>query len=136
MAQVGPVGLREVQLVLAPRLQQVASPPPGARFGKVFVAPTEAARGLEFDVVFAPGLAEKLFPRKIGEEPILLDSARGRLGAGLATNDRRLDAERLALRIAVGAARERAVVSVPRPDLGGSRPRRPSFYAVAAPRPA
>src|SRR3989442_14775623 len=94
MAQVGPVGLREVQLVLAPRLQQVASPPPGARYGKVFVAPTEAARGLEFDLVFVPGLAEKLFPRKIGEEPILLDSVRDRLGAGLAPNERRLGAER------------------------------------------
>ncbi len=130
MAQVGPIGLREVQLVLAPRLQQVASPPPGARYGKVFVAPTDAARGLAFDIVFVPGLAEKLFPRKIGEEPILLDAVREQLGAGLATNERRLEAERLALRLAVGAARERAVLSFPRLDVDGARPRVPSFYAL------
>ena len=136
MAAGRPVGLREVQLVLAPRLQQVASPPPGARYGKVFVAPIEAARGLEFDVVFVPGLAEKLFPRKIGEEPILLDAVRERLGAGLATNERRLDAERLALRLAVGAARERVVLSFPRLDVDGSRPRVPSFYALEALRAA
>jgi RecB family exonuclease len=136
MAQVGPVGLREVQLVLAPRLLQIASPPPGARYGKVFVAPVDAVRGLDFDAVFVPGLAEKLFPRKIGEEPILLDAAREALGAGLATNAERLDAERLALRLAVGAARERAVLSFPRLDVDGSRPRVPSFYALEALRAA
>ncbi len=136
MAAVGPVGLREVQLVLTPRLQQVASPPSGDRYGKVFVAPTEAARGLAFDVVFVPGLAEKLFPRKIGEEPILLDRARERLGGDLLTNAERLEAERLALRLAVGAARERVVLSFPRLDVDGARPRVPSFYALEALRAA
>jgi RecB family exonuclease len=136
MAQVGPVGLREVQLVLAPRLLQIASPPPGARYGKVFVAPVDAVRGLDFDAVFVPGLAEKLFPRKIGEEPILLDPVRAQLDAGLATNERRLEQERLALRLAVGAARERAVLSFPRLDVDGSRPRVPSFYALEALRAA
>jgi ATP-dependent helicase/nuclease subunit B len=136
MAQVGPVGLREVQLVLAPRLLQIASPPPGARYGKVFVAPVEAARGLDFAAVFVPGLAEKVFPRKIGEEPILLDAVRDALGADLVTNERRLEAERLALRLAVGAARERVVLSYPRLDVDGSRPRVPSFYALEALRAA
>ncbi len=136
MAEVGPIGLREVQLVLTPRLQQVASPPPGARYGKVFVAPVEAARGLDFDLVFVPGLAEKLFPRKIGEEPILLDAVREQLASGLATNERRLEAERTALRLAVGAARERAVLSYPRLDVDGARPRVPSFYALEALRAA
>ena len=50
-------------------------PPPSQRYGKVFVGPIEAARGLSFDAVFVPGLAEKMFPRKIVEEPILLDVA-------------------------------------------------------------
>jgi hypothetical protein len=31
------------------------------------------ARGLSFEAVFVPGLAEKLFPHKIVEEPILLE---------------------------------------------------------------
>src|SRR5262245_21337989 len=104
------------------RSSDLPSPPSGARYGKVFVAPADAARGLEFDVVFVPGLAEKLFPRKIGEEPILLDPARERLGDELVTNERRRDAERLALRLAVGAARQRAVLSYPRVDVDGSRP--------------
>ncbi len=136
MAGVGPVGLREVQLVLTPRLSQVASPPSGTRYGKVYVAPTDAARGLAFDVVFVPGLAEKLFPRKISEEPILLDPVREQLGAGLAINAHRLEAERLALRLAVGAARERCVLSFPRLDVDGGRPRVPSFYALEALRAA
>ena len=33
-------------------------------------------RGLSFDAVFVPGLAERMFPRKIVEEPILLDALR------------------------------------------------------------
>ena len=52
--------------------------PTGRRYGKVFVATIEAARGLAFDVVFVPGLAEKLFPQKIVEDPLLLDDARAR----------------------------------------------------------
>jgi hypothetical protein len=43
------------------------------------VGPVEAARGLSFDAIFVPGLAEKLFPRRIVEDPILLDAARERL---------------------------------------------------------
>ncbi|MCU0670154.1 MAG: PD-(D/E)XK nuclease family protein, partial [Myxococcota bacterium] len=110
--------------------------PPKSRHGKVFVAPADAARGLAFDVVFVPGLAERLFPRKIAEEPILLDAARARLAIGLADNEARVARERLALRLAVGAARTRVVLSYPRLDLDESRPRVPSFYALEALRAA
>ena len=41
VADVGPVDLREVQLVLDKRLLEVAVPPAKARYGKVFVAPLE-----------------------------------------------------------------------------------------------
>jgi RecB family exonuclease len=132
MAGVGPVALREVQLVLARRLVNVAVPPPKRRYGRVFVAPAEAARGLAFDVVCVPGLAEKLFPRDIREDPLLLDRRRAALGAGLATNAERLARERLALRLAVGAAARQLVLSYPRLDLEKSRPRVPSFYALEA----
>ena len=130
MAEVGPVGLREVQLVLAPRLQSAAAPPPGARYGGVFVATPEAVRGLGFERVFVPGLAEKLFPRKIGEEPILLDRQREALGVGLATRSQRLEEERLALRLCAGAAEGALTVSYPRLDTDGARPRVPSFYGL------
>jgi RecB family exonuclease len=100
------------------------------------VAPIDVARGLEFDVVCVPGLAERLFPRKIAEDPILLDDARAVLGGALATNDVRLERERLQLRLAVGAARKRLLLSYPRLDLDQSRPRVPSFYALEALRAA
>src|SRR5262249_47211128 len=103
-----------------------------ARYGKVFVAPIEAARGLVFDVVFVPGLAEKVFPSKIAEEPILLDASRRAIRSDLVLNDDRLARERLALRLAAGAARRKVVPSYPRLDLDRSRPRVPSFYTLEA----
>jgi CRISPR/Cas system-associated exonuclease Cas4 (RecB family) len=132
MAEVGPVGLAEVRLVLARRLLELPLPPGRSRYGRVFVAPCEAARGLAFDVVCVPGLAEKLFPKPIGEDPILLDRQRRALAAGLATNEERVARERLALRVAVGAARARLLLSWPRIDLEKSRPRVASFYALEA----
>ncbi len=113
MAGVGPVTLDEVLLVLSDLLLGVAEPPVGQRCGKVFVGPIEKARGLSFDTVFAPGLAEKLFPRKIVEEPILLDALRHLLSAGLATNEDRLSHERLSLALAVGAAERQIQVALP-----------------------
>ncbi|MEO6028833.1 MAG: PD-(D/E)XK nuclease family protein [Candidatus Binatia bacterium] len=142
MAPVGPVALDEVQLVLGPRLRLLTVPPSRRRYGAVFVAAAEAARGLAFDVVFVPGLAERLFPRKIVEDPILLDPARLALNepraAGrapstsidLVTQAHRVAAERLALRLTVGAARQRVVISYPRIDMEQGRPRVPSFYAL------
>jgi ATP-dependent helicase/nuclease subunit B len=121
-----------VRLVLARRLLELSLPPERSRYGRVFVAPCEAARGLAFDVVCVPGLAEKLFPKPIGEDPILLDRQRRELCAGLATNEDRVARERLALRLAVGAARTRLLLSWPRVDLEKSRPRVASFYALEA----
>jgi ATP-dependent helicase/nuclease subunit B len=136
MAEVGPVGLDEVAGVLSRRLLSLSVPPQSVRYGKVFVGPAETARGLSFEAVLIPGLAEKLFPRKIAEDPMLLDSQRRALGRGLPTNEDRVANERLALRLAVGAARRRVVLSYPRLDLEQSRPRVPSFYLLEAMRAA
>ena len=135
MAPVGPVDVGEVQLVLERRLRELASPAPKVRYGSVFVAPVDEARGLAFDAVFVPGLAEKVFPKKLEEEPILLDAPRRRLG-GLPTREDRLREERLRLRLAAGAASRQLVLSYPRLDLDQSRPRVPSFYALEAKRAA
>ena len=62
MGPVGPVALNEVLLVLEPLLLQVAVPPASQRYGKVFVAPIDAARGMSFDAVFVPSLAEEDVP--------------------------------------------------------------------------
>lgn len=136
MALVGPVDLSEVFNVLRGLLLETAVPPPAQRYGKVFVGPIDAGRGLSFDAVFVPGVAEKMFPRKIVEEPILLDGVRARIEADLATNQTRLERERLALALAAGAAERRIFFSYPRIDLDQARPRVPSFYALEAVRSA
>ncbi|MEK6301547.1 MAG: PD-(D/E)XK nuclease family protein [Acidobacteriota bacterium] len=137
MAPVGPVELFEVQQVLSPRLRDLAVVPRRRRYGCVFVGSTDAARGMSFDVVFVPGLAEKLFPRKVVEDPILLDAERREAGSAELTTQRdRVAYERLALRLALGAAHNRAYLSYPRIDVQQSRPRVPSFYGLEALRAA
>lgn len=129
MAPVGPVSLDEVRLVLQRRLTELPVPPSGKRHGKVYVAPVGSARGLSFDVVFVPALAEKLFPQKVVEDPLLLDRLRGDFPE-LETSEDRIAAERLALRLSVGAARRKLVLSWPRIDLSQGRARVPSFYGL------
>jgi CRISPR/Cas system-associated exonuclease Cas4 (RecB family) len=129
MATVGPVQLIEVFSVLRERLRFLRSDPPARRYGHVFVGAIEQGRGRHFDIVFLPGLAEGLFPRRAQEDPLLLDAHRHRLGGRLAVQDTRVAEERLLLRIAA-AAGSRLVVSYPRIDVAQSRPRVPSFYAI------
>jgi CRISPR/Cas system-associated exonuclease Cas4 (RecB family) len=128
MREVGPLDLREVRLVLEQRLTDVIDPPAASRYGKIYIATPDEARGMEFDVVFVPGLAEKMFPQKVIEDPILPDASRGDLP--LAKNEARSEAERLALRSCVGASVRRIVASYPRLDVEQARPRTPSFYAL------
>lgn len=59
MASVGPVAIDEVLHVLSDFLLEVAVPPSAQRYGGVFVGPVESARGLNFDAVFLPGLADR-----------------------------------------------------------------------------
>ena len=136
MAPVGPISLDEVRLVLAERLGQLTRPPPRRRYGSVYVAPVEDARGLSFDTVFIPGLAERVFPQKLIQDPLLPDRTREMLGRDLLVQDDRRIRERLALRLAVGAAKRAVVLSYPRLDIDQGRPRVPSFYALEAMRAA
>jgi hypothetical protein len=130
MAAVGPVTLAEVRRVLWPRLAQLDRDPPKQRFGRVFVATPDGLRGRQFRVVFVVGLAERVFPQRSRQDPLLLDGDRQALGAGLATEDDRVAAERVRLRLAVGAATDRCWLSYPRLDVGQARARVPSFYAL------
>ncbi len=167
MAGVGPVTLTEVHDVLAERLTELQAEPPARRYGRIFVGGPEHVRGRVFDVVFVPGLAERMFPQKPRQDPILLDDVRRRLNApngatrerggrrpaappsappappatapahgadsdplGLPVLDDRAAQERLLLRLAVGAAARRLHLSFSRLELGESRPRVPSFYAL------
>jgi CRISPR/Cas system-associated exonuclease Cas4 (RecB family) len=131
MSAIGPVALEEARDVLAERLRTFDEQPPADRYGRVFVGSPHQARGRAFKVVFVPGLAERLFPQKLREDPLLLDrEMRLPLHANLAVQDHRAKSERLLLRLAVGAATDRLWLSYPRLDVGGARPRVPSFYVL------
>ena len=130
MAPVGPVRLREARHVLAARLGDLVERPSGMRPGKVHVAAIDDARGLDFDLVFVPGLAERVFPQRVVDDPILLDDRRRSISRELATTSDRIAAEREALHIALGAASRQLVLSYPRLDSEQARPRVPSFYGL------
>jgi CRISPR/Cas system-associated exonuclease Cas4 (RecB family) len=130
MSPVGPVSLREVRHVLSARLRDLVERPAGLRPGKVYVAAIEDARGLDFDLVFVPGLAERVFPQRVVEDPILLDDRRRLISAELTQAGDRIAAEREALHLALGAASRALVLSYPRLDSEQARPRVPSFYGL------
>jgi CRISPR/Cas system-associated exonuclease Cas4 (RecB family) len=131
MSAIGPVSLEEARDVVADRLLTLEVDPKGHRYGRVFVGSPQQARGRTFRVVFVPGLAERLFPQRPHEDPMLLDEEmREPLKASLALQRDRVRTERLLLRLAVGAATERLWLSYPRLEIAESRPRVPSFYAL------
>jgi CRISPR/Cas system-associated exonuclease Cas4 (RecB family) len=130
MAVVGPVAIDEVRGVLQERLAFLEEDPPVRRYGRVFVATPDQARGRSFRVVFAVGLAERIFPQRPREDPLLLDAMRAKISGGLATQADRGQRERLLLRLAVGAAADRLYLSYPRVDVIQSRPRVTSFYGL------
>jgi len=130
MSEVPSVDLTEVRLILERRLTDLVVRPSERPFGRVYLAPVDMVRGFSFDVVFVPGLAERLFPQKVTEDPILPDRERAKLIGRLRTNADRSATERLLLRLAVGAAKKRLVLCYPRIDVEQSRPRTPSFYGL------
>ena len=131
MSTIGPVTLEEARDVLSERLRTLDDHPPVHRYGRVFVGSPHQARGRTFRVVFVPGLAERLFPQKPREDPMLLDDEmRQPLASGLFVQEDRARTERLLLRLAVGSPTERLWLSYPRLDVGGARPRVPSFYVL------
>jgi len=131
MSAIGPVSLEEARDVVADRLLTLEVDPKGQRYGRVFVGSPQQARGRTFRVVFVPGLAERLFPQRPHEDPMLLDEEmREPLNASLALQRDRVRTERLLLRLVVGAATERLWLSYPRLEIAESRPRVPSFYAL------
>jgi CRISPR/Cas system-associated exonuclease Cas4 (RecB family) len=130
LSDIGPVSLAEVRDVLSPRLLMLTHEPPRRRHGRVFIGVPSAIRGRSVRVVFVPGLAERVFPQRLREDPLLLDERRRQLSTPLALQKQRADDERLQLRLAVGAAAERIYLSWPRVELQESRQRVPSFYVL------
>ena len=136
MSEVGPASLDEVYDVLAEKMGTLRTEPARRRYGYVFVGSMDEALGRAFDVVFVPGVAEGLFPRRALEDPLLLDQHRTKLNARLDTQQQRTARERMLLRSAAAAARMKLVVSYPRMDVTQARARVPSFYALEVVRAA
>ena len=132
MAEIGPVDLDAVLLVLKPRLRALRQAVEGARYGRLFVASIEEARGLSFDVVFLPGLNEGSFPRPPADDPLLPDQYRD----AIAGASRRAREDNDLLRVAAACAHSRLVLSYSRIDLVTGRQRVPSFYVFEALRAA
>lgn len=130
LSPVGPVGLREVRHVLERRLGEGLLGSAGWGEGQVFVGAVDDARGRSFERVFVPGLAERVFPQKVIEDPVLPDAVRRALGEELPVNESRVQLERLQLHLAVGASRGKLVLSYPSLDPERGRPRVPSFYGL------
>ena len=132
MGAVGPVTLDEARLVLAERLTTIHEDPPARRYGCVFIGTPQQARGRRFEVVFLPGLAERMFPQKLREDPLLTDDRRQAVSDALVRQPARRDRERLQLHLAVGAAATRLYLSFPTLEMMEGRPRVPSLYALEA----
>lgn len=107
---------------------------------RVTLSSIMAARGTSFDVVVVPGLAEKNFPRRIGESPLIteldrkaLNEAADRFGAGrLPVASDRPAEERYLFRVAAGSARQALVLTYPRLERGTDRPRVASRFLTEA----
>ncbi len=129
MGPVGPLDVAEVRSVLAERLGTLREEPSKRRYGAVLVASIEESRGRFFDLVFVPGLAEGLFPKRAAEDPLLLDEARRALDVSLPRRETQTQRERLLLQIASGAGAA-IVYSYPSMDTALGRNRVPSLYAL------
>jgi CRISPR/Cas system-associated exonuclease Cas4 (RecB family) len=123
MSEIGPVSLDQVLLVLENGLTTSLAAPRSERYGSVFIADINDARGMSFRCVFVPGLNEGIFPRPPVQDPLLLDEHREQLGVHSTAEDASL------LRTACACASEQIVFSWSRLDLLTGRERVPSFYA-------
>ncbi|MGH9632442.1 MAG: PD-(D/E)XK nuclease family protein, partial [Bryobacteraceae bacterium] len=124
VSDTGPVSFGEVLRILERLISGWRQEPEGDRYGKVFVAQIDDARGMDFRLVFVPGLNEGLFPRALREDPLLLDQQRDELEMPGSRDEHEL------LDIALSAASESAVFSWARLDLATGRERVPSFFAA------
>lgn len=124
------VSLPEVCDVLRERLTHLPVPLPDSRYGRVFVGTPDQVRGRLFEYVCVPGLAERVFPQRSRQDPLLLDAERVAISPDLPVDDDRVAAERLQLRLAAGAASEGLLVSYASMETSQARPRVPSFYAM------
>ena len=113
MGPMGPVTLDEVRMVLAERLGRLEAPPSRRRYGEVYRCAGRTTFAAWISTSRScPGLVERVFPKKLAEDPILPDAARRRALGTCQLQANRVARERLALRLAAGAARRRMLFPI------------------------
>ena len=148
LRDMGPVDLGQVMALLESQSTEFVSDGEDGRQGCVYLASVEELRGQSFSVVFVVGLAERIFPLKVLQDPLLLDSQRSAVENGttgdaaprsrwqticpLPQAHQRRDAERLGLHLALGAAKKSVVLSYPRSQAEMGQALVPSFYLLDA----
>jgi RecB family exonuclease len=101
----------------------------GATGSGVFIAPLRSARGMEFDIVYIPGMAEGAFPPSAYDDAVIPDSLKRQLGDGALLplrSVRRLNSRREFL--SAVAAGQRVMLSYPAAGVEGQRRAYPSSW--------
>jgi ATP-dependent helicase/nuclease subunit B len=130
------VQVRHFKEIVTEALEEKTLPHGSFQRGGVCVSDLMPARGLSFRAVFIPGLVERSFPASLRQDPLLLDSEREALNQVLKEKGHlplkryRFAEEKLLFTLALGAARERLILSYPRLDPSTGRERIPSFFLL------
>jgi len=130
------VQVRQFKDILTEALEERALPYGSFQRSGVCVSDLMPARGLSFRAVFIPGLVERSFPASPRQDPLLLDPERQAMNQDLKEKGHvplkrhRFAEEKLLFSLALGAARERLILSYPRLDPSTGRERIPSFFLL------
>lgn len=132
------IRFEQIFRIFNPLLRDMPRPRPESKAGRVFLGLAEEAGGKEFDVVFILGLAQRHFPAKSLQNPILHDKMKEQLnhiGKGLSPfslnrADQRRSFERTIFRQALSAAKKQLYLSYSRMETHPAQPRLPSLYLL------
>jgi len=130
------VQVRQFKEILTQALEEKTLPYGSFQRGGVCVSDLMPARGLSFRAVFIPGLVERSFPASPRQDPLLLDLERQAINQDLKEKGHvplkrsRFAEEKLLFTLALGAAREKLILSYPRLDPSTGRERIPSFFLL------
>lgn len=129
LTSAGPVSFAEFHRDLLAALRAAPFSPRGEENAVLVLEPYDAGQ-LNAQFVAVMGLTERVFPRRINEDPFFRDEERDALrevaGIDLERQSDRADDERLLFYMAVTAARERLVLTFPRSAEESDT--LPSFY--------
>jgi len=130
------VQVRQFKEILSQALEEKTLSQGSFQRGGVCVSDLMPARGLSFRAVFIPGLVERSFPASPRQDPLLLDAERQAMNRDLKEKGHvslkryRFAEEKLLFTLALGAAREKLILSYPRLDPSTGRERIPSFFLL------